>query len=196
MFISIDGPDGVGKSTVARELVLRLQQNGRNAVLTSEPTKTPLGLLIRKKLKTDSENLTDLFIKDREIHVKAFIEPYLLDDMIVVTDRYKYSTVCYQHLQGMPLKELIDRNKDFRLPDISFILYIDDVTKLLSRIVARSQSIDFFETEDMLQKCCLLYKEMPQHFPTENIQLINADLSEGELLNVLYNKVLQVSDKD
>ena len=189
MFISIDGPDGTGKSTAAKALVARLQQDGYRAILTAEPTDTPLGQQIRKELKGNSPDLLDMFIKDRDIHIKAFVEPYLADALIVVTDRYRYSTVCYQHLQGVPLEKLIALNQDFKTPDISFILYADDVSKLLDRISKRNQTTDFFEQKEILEQCSALYKLMPQYFPNDNFQMLNAEGTEGELLTEIYRIV-------
>ena len=191
MFISIDGPDGAGKTTLGKATVARLQQEGYKAVFTTEPTDTPLGEQIREALKCGSNNLLDLFLQDRAMHIKEFIEPHLADNFIVVTDRYKYSTVCYQHVQGVPLENLIALNKDFKVPDISFILYADDVTKLLDRITIRGQNKDFFETKEILEKCCKIYKGMPQHFPKENFQMLNAETTESELFEATYDRIAE-----
>lgn len=185
MFISIDGPDGAGKTTLAKLLTERLVNTGRRAVCTTEPTDTPLGQKIRRILvggNISSAELLPMFLEDREEHIKNFIEPKEREGFIVITDRYKYSTVCYQHLQGLPLESLIEMNSGFKKPDISFILYADDVSVLLKRLTRRGRTKDFFETEALLNACNKIYKDMPKLFEEENIVMINA---EAEAENVL-----------
>ena len=97
MFISIDGPDGVGKTTVAKAIVKQLNENNQKAIFTTEPTNSETGNSIRAILSGDvtatSRDLLNLFIKDRAEHITQFVNPNLLEDVVVVTDRYKYSTV-------------------------------------------------------------------------------------------------------
>ena len=69
MFIVLEGIDGCGKSTQAKRLAARLRENGRQVVLTSEPTKGKIGLFIREilsgKEKVDAKTLALLFTADR-----------------------------------------------------------------------------------------------------------------------------------
>ncbi|PIR89636.1 MAG: hypothetical protein COU07_01470 [Candidatus Harrisonbacteria bacterium CG10_big_fil_rev_8_21_14_0_10_40_38] len=94
VFITLEGIDGSGKSTVANLLeVLALQDGRMRCVTTMEPTDGPTGKLIRDKLEGRSpiesnEALQRLFIEDRLEHVNDFIRPHLKRGYLVISDRY------------------------------------------------------------------------------------------------------------
>ena len=132
LFIVIDGIDGSGKG----EIIKRLQneffdKSKSNLVLTTrEPTASHFGKEIRKMLKeskdpkADNKKLLELYTKDRAWHLTNIIEPFLQQTEItpiVLCDRYYYSTIVYQHVQGIPLDDVIAANSIFRKPDITFI---------------------------------------------------------------------------
>ena len=78
MFITIDGPDGTGKTTVAKALYNFLKEKGQDCIYTAEPTDTPLGRRIRELLRTGDatpSEMTKLFIEDRIFHVYDLIIP-------------------------------------------------------------------------------------------------------------------------
>lgn len=172
LFITIDGPDGTGKTTVARALAARL-----GAALTAEPTDTPLGRRIRDLLKSGASaaEMTELFVRDRAAHVETFLLPRILNGDAVVCDRYRYSTVCYQHLQGEPLEGLVEKNAPFPAPDLAVILTARNAAVLLERIAARGGDRDFFETEKRQEKLIALYSKLPQLYPTDRFLFLDAE---------------------
>ena len=193
MFITIDGPDGSGKTTLARLLAAVLPTR-RTTTYTAEPTDTPLGQEIRRILKTgtkaEQRTLTTLFVRDRRAHLKNFVMPELAQGRIVVCDRYKYSTVCYQQLQGVNLKRLITINKDFIKPDYAFILNTDDIDVLIRRIVARGQH-DFFETRAYLTQISEIYNRIGDYFPDENIIMLDAAQPLDALMKTILEQVTE-----
>lgn len=182
MFITIDGPDGVGKTSVAKQLVEFINRDADKqlAVYTAEPTQSDLGRKIRKILQSrkpsEVQRLTQYFIEDRRDHVKE-ITAQVDSGFIVICDRYRYSTVVYQHMQGEDIPNLISLNAGFLKPDYSFILNVDSVDILLSHIAARSDTTDLFETRFILKKAMALYSKMNLYFPDDNITFINASQS-------------------
>lgn len=175
MFITIDGPDGVGKTTVANLLVQKIQNAALQAVYTAEPSKLETGVEIRRILRDgtpeEAEKLADLFVEDRRLHLAKEIEPWLQQGIYVVCDRYKYSTISYQQLQGnADVEKLIEMNAGFKKPDIAFILNVADADILLNRIDGRQQQKEIFETKATLEAVVKIYKEMKtRYFPQENI---------------------------
>ena len=200
MFITIDGPDGSGKTSLAR-LVAQKYSLRCDAVYTAEPTDSPLGREIRRILKSGTKEeqltLTDLFVRDRESHINDFIKPELEKGKIVVCDRYKYSTVCYQQLQGMDVSRLIDLNKGFLRPDYSFILKVDDVDILVKRVIARNEEKDFFETRALMQQSIEIYHKMQHFFPDDNIIFVDATDPLEELADlIIYLASYEPSDDE
>lgn len=129
-FITIEGPDGAGKSTLAKTLCERLQSKGIGSVLTREPGDGPIGPEIRSAL-LDSAHLDAwteafLFLADRRQHCEHVIRPALDRGEWVICDRFADSTVVYQgYGRGLPvatLKKLNEIACGGLEPDLTFLL--------------------------------------------------------------------------
>lgn len=187
MFITLDGPDGTGKTSLAHALKNEIH----NTVYTSEPTDGALGKEIRRILKSgtreEMKTLTSLFLEDRKEHLNQIVIPALKENKTVICDRYKYSTVCYQQIQGEDKNELIELNKDFLKPDYAFILLADDSSLLLERITDRGQDRDQFETRAILERTIDIYRQMSLYFPTENIIYLDASLPMENTVKIILD---------
>ena len=99
-FITLEGGEGAGKSTLQAGLAARLRKAGFRVVLTREPGGTPLGKKLRKALlhgghvSPAAELL--LYAADRAQHVDSVISPALDKGYVVLCDRFSDSTVAYQ----------------------------------------------------------------------------------------------------
>ena len=106
MFLSLDGIDGVGKSTQLKLLVQRLQNQGQDVITCREPGGTPLGEAVRELLLNDwntpmtivSEML--LYMASRAQLVQEVIRPALQEGKTVIADRYLLASVVYQGYGG------------------------------------------------------------------------------------------------
>lgn len=192
MFIVIEGPDGSGKTTLAMQLVRRLCQNGISAIYTCEPTyEGETGRHLRQLLKReniiDPYILSNLFVKDRKEHIENLISSTLAKGGYIVCDRYKYSALIYQQLQGIEARYLIEINKDCLIPDIVFILLPQDINILLHRISERGKSQEIFEERDFLSSTLRLYRKLPLYFPDECIIFLEAEALIDENLEKILN---------
>ncbi len=175
-FFVVDGPDGTGKTTVARGLVDGLRALGRPALYTREPTDSEVGREIRRRLLAGDlppEDALELFVRDRAQHVRDEIEPALAAGVDVVSDRYKYSTVVYQAVQGVPVERTVAAN-DFPAPDQTFILTLG-LDRLLERIASRDQARDQFETRAFQAEVCALFERLPALFPDERFAFVETE---------------------
>ena len=133
MFITFEGPEGSGKTTLMRSLGERLREESHNVVLTREPGEGPVGADIRRLLLEggDLEHLTEvfLFLADRAQHVADFIKPALAAGRVVLCDRFADSTVVYQgHARGLNIERLRDWNSAAcagTYPTVTFLLDLD-----------------------------------------------------------------------
>ena len=102
LFITLEGPDGAGKSSQAALLAERIRALGREVVLTREPGGTELGEKVRRLLLetsgTGHDGLSDalLFNAARRRHTIEVIRPALERRAVAICDRYSDSTLAYQ----------------------------------------------------------------------------------------------------
>ena len=127
-FIVFEGLDGSGQSTQAQLLKDFLMKRGHKVHLTKEPTSNLIGGLIRGQLtnewKTSPECLQLLFAADRAHHLEKEIIPLLKKEVIVISDRYFFSTVAFGATEIKDKDWLLKINQKFLLPDIIFFFQL------------------------------------------------------------------------
>lgn len=131
-FIVIEGLDGTGKSTVAKQLA---------EALGYPYSKTPSGSFQKARTTFDVPEISTLerisfYLGDC---LKLSVQVQQDDEMVLVVDRYFYSTLAYHLEQDPTLTRLfLPFTKDFKKPDLVILLYADfEISK--QRIKARSQ---------------------------------------------------------
>lgn len=102
MFITFEGPDGSGKSTVIKEIYQRLINEKYDILLTREPGGTPIAEKIRNVILDNENTALDaraealLYAASRRQHLVEKIWPALKEGKIVLCDRYLDSSLAYQ----------------------------------------------------------------------------------------------------
>lgn len=158
-FITIDGPNGVGKSTIITHLKARLGAKGIQPVLTAEPTRTALGLFIREQQEHyRGRALACLVAADRYAHIEHEIKPALDKGQLVISDRYVLSSLVYQILDGVSTEFVLALNKDIIIPHLS-ILLTASVGTLADRLNARPD-LTRFEREHQMSEGVLYEKAL------------------------------------
>lgn len=129
LFITFEGGEGTGKSTLINHLAKHLQENTNyNIVVTREPGGTDIAEQIRKIIINNNLDLQTerlLFATARHHHVENIIKPLLTEDNnIILCDRYLYSSYVYQGLihSDNDYQLTMDVNKNYPHPTLSFIL--------------------------------------------------------------------------
>ena len=153
LFITFEGPEGAGKTTVIRAVAEHLRQRGYNVVLTREPGGTPIGDQIRTVLLSPDNNAMHpetellLFSAARAQHVRERILPALEEGAIVLCDRFADSTLAYQgYGRGLDLPALhaITQFATGGLtPDLTILLDIDPAQGLARRRAASAQGAEW-----------------------------------------------------
>ena len=154
-FITLEGIEGVGKTTNIEFLRELLEQKGIDALVTREPGGTPLAEDVRKiLLETRDESMDPiteslLIFAARSQHVSTVIQPALKVGRWVLCDRYTDATYAYQGGGRGVALETLERLAEFAQgslwPDLT--IYLDaPVDQALARIANRQP--DRFETED------------------------------------------------
>lgn len=164
MFISLEGMEGSGKSTVLKKLHAWLEGEGYEVLLTREPGGSELGKTLRALLldveNTDITSEAELFmyLADRAQHVSQVIKPALEEGKVVLCDRYADSTVVYQgYGRGLDPNLLHSFNEVATKglwPDVSLLLDVEPeigLRRALSRNIEQglSRAEGRFEAEAM-----------------------------------------------
>lgn len=156
-FITFEGIDGSGKSTVLTNIYQHLLQRNCAVKKTFEPTDTWLGRCVQHciKTKTDPFITAFTFSADRIQHGKK-IQQWLDNDYIVLCDRYAESTYAYQGVQlssclDDPITWLQELTIDqIPLPDRIFVFMIDPKIAI-ARIQHRDELIPFEQIEFLIK---------------------------------------------
>lgn len=189
MFVVFEGADFTGKTTLARSVAKRVVELGYSLDkinLTFEPSDSVVGQRIRHLLQEgdSQEEMPDLFIQDRKTHVEREILPTLREEGLVLCDRYKYSTICYQSLQGHDIYKLIELNRDFPVPDITFILLLQDEKEVIRRSQRETEK-ECFDNLSWFYKAQKVYYTLPKLLPEENFLFLDAHWSMSALTDLV-----------
>ncbi|WP_308042506.1 dTMP kinase [Micromonospora sp. PLK6-60] len=137
VFVVVDGPSGVGKTTVAALLTRLLASEGWPVHPTKEPTNSELGRTARHG--TDEYRglaLACLVTADRYHHLETEIRPALKAGKIVVCDRYLPTSLVLQRLDGVESDYIWRLNRYADRPDLTIIL-TGDPTRSRTRAAER-----------------------------------------------------------
>lgn len=151
LFITLEGAEGVGKSTAAAGLAALLRAEGHEVLLTREPGGTKGAEAIRQLLLEPAVPLipmaqTLLHFAARADHVVQSIRPALAQGKIVICDRFYDSTLAYQaYGQDVPVADIQALIKMTGLtPDITFLLELSEI-QALQRLESRASATDRYE---------------------------------------------------
>jgi len=169
-----------------------LRQLGYAVLATREPTDGPYGKKIRELFldrgSVSQEEELELFIADRAEHVKEVIAPALADGCVVVCDRYYLSTVAYQGANGLNQDLILEKNKNFPVPDLAIILEIDPAQGIHRIQNQRNEHPNSFEQEANLQKVAEIFGAMQQDY----IKRINGSGSIEHVHHLVFEAVAKV----
>lgn len=157
-FITLEGGEGSGKSTLQTGLAARLIERGLDTVTTREPGGTPLAESVRNLVLHPPKGqiwspLAEALLMNtaRADHLDQLIRPALAVNKFVVCDRFVDSTMAYQSVGERvgvrTLKLLQDIVVEADLPDLTFVLDIS-WDKACARIAKRQNTSDAFEDRD------------------------------------------------
>lgn len=199
LFISIEGPDGSGKSTQLNNIKTFFEKKGIETVFTREPGGTPIGEKIRELLLDNSNKEMDsmteamLYAAARAQHVAQVIKPAIAAGKVVVCDRFVDSSIAYQGF-GRQLGESVEIINSYAvagcMPDLTILLKLDpSVGK--HRIESRTQDRLELEKDAFHRAVFEGYLELEKIWP-ERIVGLDASRSIGEIREDIYKKLEEI----
>ena len=134
MFITLEGPEGSGKTTAVKAAVAKLQELGYQVVQTREPGGTPIAEQIRNvildKANTTMDPRTEalLYAASRRQHLVEKVWPAIKEGKIVICDRYLDSSLAYQGgARGLGVDNILNVNlfaTENTYPDLTLLFDI------------------------------------------------------------------------
>lgn len=183
-FITIEGPDGAGKTTQVKKTAQYLGEKGKDVLVTREPGGTALGERLREALLSPNgespvaEAEALIYAASRAQLIKNVIGPALSEGTYVVCDRFADSSLAYQGwARGLGIREILEINRWFikdLWPDLTILLDIDPEISLkrLKRAKDRMER----ETMEFHKKVREGFIKVRNMFP-ERIMLVDASQS-------------------
>jgi dTMP kinase len=199
LFVTIEGGDGAGKTTLQKHLAAELSSQGHQVLTTREPGGTPFGekvreLLLNGHIHSPYAELC-LFLSARAEHVQEVIVPALRAGKIILCDRFNDSSIAYQGAARGLGKERVAEVCSFvcegLTPDLTFFL---DVPAAVS--FARAKKRDRIEDEgiafqEAVREAFLeMAEKAPQRYHTIDATLSPSDIF-AEALRVLLSRIKQ-----
>lgn len=199
-FIVFEGLDGSGKGTMlalTADYIFNSRKEFDKLLLTREPTSSAVGNHIRKILAKDldpmskAKQLLQLYLDDRKEHLEKVIKPAIQKNVLVLCDRYKHSTLCYQQTQGIPFEKIQKLHEKMLVPDLTIILDVPPAIAL-ERIAGDRTGIEKFEKDFFLSELRENYKRLPEKLSKENIKIIDASGSIKQVFSLVKKEVEKV----
>ena len=202
LFITLEGIEGAGKSTVIDFIENFFTSSGYSVVKTREPGGTAIGEQVREiLLNKNNDKLTDdtellLIFAARAQHLSEIILPNLTSNKIVLCDRFIDASYAYQGAGRGIEQSKINLLENWVMPDIkpdlTFLLDLDP--KIAFERTNKRSDADRFESEDIhfFEKIRQYYLERAENEP-ERFRVINSELSledvQEQIKNILKDMV-------
>lgn len=204
-FITLEGGEGSGKSTLIEKLAAALSRDGYEVVKTREPGGTKLGEEVRRLLLSHQSGISIcsyaelmLFLAARTQHIDEVIAPALQTGKIVICDRYNDSTVAYQGAaRGLGIAA-VQKQCELAchgvLPDLTLFLDVDPEiglarTRQANKEMAQEGSVDRIESEKFIFHQTV--REAMLALAAENPQRIQT-LDANRPLDEVFQKALEI----
>ena len=162
-FICVEGLDGCGKTTQAKNLVKELRKRGYDALYTAEPSRGKIGLFIKRYCLHGERRISSivealLFAADRYEHVENEVIPALKDGKVVVSDRYVYSSLAYQGAAGLSLEWIRQINQHALAPNLAIFIDVEPET-VVGRLKPKKSVMENLETQRKVREVYIKFVE-------------------------------------
>ena len=201
MFITLEGPEGSGKTTAVEATVKKLQEMGYEIVRTREPGGTPIAEQIRNvildKANTSMDERTEalLYAASRRQHLVEKVWPALKEGKIVICDRYLDSSLAYQGgARGLGIDEVLNVNlfaTENTWPDLTLLFDLKPEVGLARINANADREVNRLDLEkiDFHNKVRESFLALAKRFP-ERYVIIDASASREEVAKATMEAIL------
>ena len=200
LFITLEGPEGSGKSSAIEIVYKRLLEEGNEIIRTREPGGTPIAEQIRNvilnKENTNMDIRTEalLFAASRRQHLIEKVWPSLKEGKLVFCDRYLDSSLSYQgHARGLGIEEVLSVNlfaTENTFPDLTLLFDIEPEIGLARIAKNNSREVNRLDVEklEFHKRVREGYLILAKKYP-ERIVIIDASKPLEEVSELTYKAI-------
>lgn len=183
IFISIEGPEGAGKTTIINMLTEQLELEGQQVISTREPGGIDIAEQIREVILNKSNTAMDsrtealLYAAARRQHLVEKVRPALAEGKMVLCDRFIDSSLAYQgYARGLGIDEVFSINK-FAIEDMmpSITLYFDLDPRIGLERISKNKGREInrldLENVEFHEKVREGYLQLVERFPERMVKI-------------------------
>lgn len=199
-FITIEGNDGSGKSTVIEGLKKIFSSRQEDVVFTREPGGSMIAEKIRRiildpeNMEMDDKTEALLYAASRRQHLRETVIPALEKNKMVICDRFIDSSLAYQgYARNIGIQEVYDMNMfatSGMLPDLTLYILVSPEVGLSRKVHQKELDRLELETNQFHKTVYEGYMKLVEMFP-DRVVLINGEASKEEVLQ----QTIEVIDK-
>ena len=201
MFITLEGPEGSGKTTAVEAAVKKLEQMGYQIVRTREPGGTPISEQIRNVILDKGNTAMDgrtealLYAASRRQHLVEKVWPALKEGKIVICDRYLDSSLAYQGgARGLGVEEVLNINlfaTENTWPDLTLLFDIKPEIGLARISANANREVNRLDLEkiEFHNKVRESFLALARRVPDRYV-IIDASLSRDEVAKATMEAIL------
>lgn len=201
MFITLEGPEGSGKTTAVESAVKKLQEMGYEVVRTREPGGTPISeqirnvILDKENTAMDSRTEALLYAASRRQHLVEKVWPALKEGKVVICDRYLDSSLAYQGgARGLGIEEVLNINlfaTENTWPDLTLLFDIKPEVGLARISANAGREVNRLDLEkiEFHNKVRESFLNLAKRFP-ERYVIIDAGKSKEEVAKATMEAIL------
>ena len=200
MFVTIEGPEGSGKSSVTKEVVKLLEKDGEQVVLTREPGGTPIAEQIREvilnKENTAMDPVTEalLYAAARRQHLKEKVWPLSKEGKIIISDRFLDSSLAYQGgARGLGIDYILKMNQfatEGYYPELTLLFDLDPRIGLARIAANKGREVNRLDLEkiDFHDSVRQTFLDLAKRFP-ERFVVLDASKPFDEVVQDAYHAI-------
>ena len=201
MFITLEGPEGSGKTTAVEAAVKKLQEMGYEIVRTREPGGTPIAEQIRNVILDKNNTAMDprtealLYAASRRQHLVEKVWPALKEGKIVICDRYLDSSLAYQGgARGLGVENILNVNlfaTENTWPDLTLLFDIKPEIGLARINANANREVNRLDLEkiEFHNKVRQTFLDLAARYP-ERFVIIDASQSREEVAKATMDAIL------
>lgn len=186
LFITLEGPEGSGKTSAIKIVKETLEKEGHQIVMTREPGGTPISEQIRNVILDKNNTAMDyrtealLYAASRRQHLVEKVWPNVKAGNIVICDRYLDSSLAYQgYARGLGIEEILNVNMyatEGTFPDLTLLFDLDPEVGLARINANANREVNRLDLEKISfhEKVRNGYLDLAKRFP-DRFVIINAN---------------------